>query len=59
TSIHKTSLIFEIEPKQFRNWSLKKKELILARSHIHWLNTGSYPKYSELEVELSSWIHAL
>ncbi|CAG8742975.1 26256_t:CDS:2 [Dentiscutata erythropus] len=34
-------------------------KLMLARPHICRLNTGSRPKYPELEVELSSWIRVL
>ena len=42
-SIRSTSGLFGIEPKQFRDWRLKKNKLMLVCPYIRRLDTGFSP----------------
>ena len=58
-SVRSTANKYEIEPKQVRDWTNKKNELMRVAPYNQRLNTGARPKYPQLEKELLEWIREL
>ncbi|CAB4430269.1 unnamed protein product [Rhizophagus irregularis] len=55
-SIHGTTKIFDIQPKQLRDWKNKKGTLLTTASHVAKLHQGKPARYPKLEDDLFAWI---
>ena len=55
-NVRGTAKKFNIEPKQVRDWTKKKEKMLETAPHVLKVHPGKFPKYSNLEDDLFSWI---
>ncbi|GBC35089.1 pogo transposable element with KRAB domain [Rhizophagus irregularis DAOM 181602=DAOM 197198] len=55
-SIRGTAKIFDIQPKQLRDWKNKKGTLLTTAPHMAKLHQGKPTRYPKLEDDLFAWI---